>query len=152
MLDDAGVHYYMTYVYSSSYELDTVVGEARGGWIESNYAYFGDEVELLLSCGPVEDSWTNDELPDDTSDIIVDNICSYAVYIYIENEDYYKNLLYGESWETVWNEYIIDTAAPVNESDIPIDDYVTLDYLGDEIKVYRYLDSQRWRFDYEVWD
>ena len=157
-LNNAGVYHYVTYVYSSSTAYGCVVNSARSGWTNGSFAYAGDTVEILFSCGPVDDSWSYSE-PDYNFDIIVEDAFVYFVSYTSYGEGFVNNKIwyYGEgftyyysTWDEVYIKYIQYTDNPINESDIPSTGY-SCSYNDGILKVYPG-SVQRWRCNYEIYD
>ncbi len=147
-LDNAGVDYYHTYVYSSTYDFDEIVNEARGGWTDSSYAYSGDTVELLVSYGSLEDGWYYDEPDYDSDNIVTESETVYDVYVYSVNDPILD--AEGITWEEFVEKY--DEHACGHVSEMTVDETLKFEWANTFMEVFCYETVTYWRYDYEVWD
>ncbi len=150
LLYNAGIDYYYTDVYSSTYEYGTIIGEGRDGWRDSSYAYTGDTVELLFSCGPADAAWAYGE-PDNYDGVVTEDGLFY-VELMAEDGSFYRDDANLYTWERLMEVYgsnMVPERQPRDIIDDPMMGDVTLNgkevYIGYNVGPY-------WRYDYEIWD
>lgn len=151
ILDEAGINYYYTYVYSESYLYGAVVDDIRFGWSTAGTASTGDSVELVVSCGSVDEAWNYYE-PDDLVDIYYEEDNMYDVYLYSADGSY-ELVLERVLWDTAYDEYIQFADEIVNVADIEmLDGSARVNYGDGYLDIIREYGVYRWRYDYEILD